>query len=420
MYVIIFCEVGKSVPVKNLDLRKDELTVLNGCVLWGNRVVIPPQGRESVINELHESHPGIVKMKSLARCYTWRPSIDKDLEMKVSACRKCQENRNFPMSKQSLHPWGFPSKPWSRLHIDYDRPIDGHMFLVVVDAFSEWLEVIQTNGCAARITISKLRNLFITYGLPDIIVSDNATAFVGKEFNDFLSRNGIRHVTGAPYHPATNGLAENAVKTFKQAYKKCDDNVEDSLQKFLFDYRVTPNVTTGIAPCELLMKRRLKTRFDLLKPNIEGHVLSKQENQAKMYRCIKKPSHYDADENVYFKNYSRIGYPNISGTVVECTGPLSCKIQSEEGTLVHRHYDQMFKQVLSATHTSSCNSNDVPRADDNTQLLNGSKGIVNGKVFENPVGNSDIAVNRESIKPSPDVELRRSSRVHKLVERLNL
>ena len=128
--------------------RKDELTVLNGCVLWGNRVFIPPQDRESVINELHESHPGIVKMKSLARCYTWWPSMDKDLEMKGSACRKCQENRNFPMSKQPLHPWEFPSKLWSRLHIDYAGPIDGHMFLVVVDAFSKWLEVIQTNGCS--------------------------------------------------------------------------------------------------------------------------------------------------------------------------------------------------------------------------------------------------------------------------------
>ena len=149
-------------------------------------------------------------------------------------------------------------------------------------------------------------------------------------------------------------------------------------------------------------------------------MLSKQENQAKMYRCIKKPSQYDVDENVYFKNYSRIGSPNISGTVVERTGPLLCKIQSEEVTLVHRHYDQMFKQVPPATHTSSRNSNDVPRADDNAQLLNGSKDIINGKVFENPVGTSDIVVNRESIKPSPGVESRHSSRVRKPAERLNL
>ena len=62
----------------------------------------------------------------------------------------------------------------------------------------------------------------------------------------------------------------------------------------------------------------------------------------------------------YFKNYSRIGSPNISGTAVERTGPLSCKIQSEEGTLVHIwHYDKMFTQVPPATHTSCCNSNDV-------------------------------------------------------------
>ena len=116
------------------------------------------------------------------------------------------------MSKYPLHPWEFPSNPWSRLHIDYAGPMDGHMFLIVIDSYSKWLEVIKTNGCTAAVTISKLRQLFSTHGLPDIIVSDNASNFVSTEFFEFLKSNGIRHVTSAPYHPATNGLAENAVK----------------------------------------------------------------------------------------------------------------------------------------------------------------------------------------------------------------
>ncbi|MEL6988112.1 MAG: transposase, partial [Bacteroidota bacterium] len=206
------------------------------------------------------------------------------MERKVSSCVNCQEYRNCAIDKQPLHPWEFPSKPWSRIHIDYAGPIEGQMYLIVVDAFSKWLDVIPTAGCTSKVTINKLRNIFSTHGLPDIIVSDNGTAFCSDEFSNFVSKNGIRHVTSAPYHPATNGLAENAVKTFKLALKKCGGNKDEVLHRFLFDYRIMPHVTTGIPPCELLMKRRLKTRFDLLKPDIEGNIVKKQESQAKNYK----------------------------------------------------------------------------------------------------------------------------------------
>ena len=65
--------------------RKEELSVLDGCVLWGARVVVPPPGREQVVQELHETHPGIAQMKGLARSYVWWPSMDADLEAKVQA-----------------------------------------------------------------------------------------------------------------------------------------------------------------------------------------------------------------------------------------------------------------------------------------------------------------------------------------------
>ena len=111
--------------------RKEELSVLDGCILWGARVIVPPPGRDRVIQELHETHPGIARMKSLARSYVWWPNTDADLEAKVRTCTECQSSR-LPPASAPLHPWEWPQKPWSRLHLDYAGPFLNRMFLVLV------------------------------------------------------------------------------------------------------------------------------------------------------------------------------------------------------------------------------------------------------------------------------------------------
>jgi transposase InsO family protein len=287
-------------------LRKDELAVLQGCVLWGSRVIIPPQGRDGVTEELHATHPGIVKMKNLARAYLWWPNMEKDLERRVNTCKECQSTRVMRNTRQPLHPWEYPDRAWSRLHIDYAGPMEGRMFLVIVDAYSKWVEVIQTSGCTSRVTVRKLVDLFTTHGLPDTIVSDNGTAFTSEEFQEFLRHNGIRHVKSAPFHPSTNGLAENAVNSFKRAVKKeTGETLETKLQRYLFMQRITPHCTTGVPPCELLMKRRLKSKFDLLRPSVEDHVRNKQEKQARQHGG--KEANIGIGDHVYLKNYSTRG-----------------------------------------------------------------------------------------------------------------
>ena len=88
----------------------------------------------------------------------------------------------------------------------------GHMLLVIIDAYSKWLEVYITDTS----TCAHLRNFeMLRFGLPELIVSDNATYFTSDEFKEFLKANGIRHAKSPPYHRATNGLAERAVQTVK-------------------------------------------------------------------------------------------------------------------------------------------------------------------------------------------------------------
>lgn len=82
------------------------------------------------------------------------------------------------------------------------------MFLVVIDAHSKWPEVAVMKSTSLDKTIEELRSIFSRFGLQQQLVSDNGPQLVSEEFKAFMEENGIQHIKSAPYHPATNGLAE--------------------------------------------------------------------------------------------------------------------------------------------------------------------------------------------------------------------
>jgi len=75
--------------------------------------------------------------------------------------------------------------------VDHAGPFQGHIFLLVVDAYSHWLEVVSVPSTSAENVIQKLHILFATHGLPDFLVSDNPSAFTSDVFQDFCAKNGI-------------------------------------------------------------------------------------------------------------------------------------------------------------------------------------------------------------------------------------
>lgn len=231
-----------------------ELSVESDCILWGYRTVIPTKLRQNVLMELHRSHLGIVKTKALSGSYVWWPKIDGNIEKIVRNCVPCQELQVSP-EKSKLIPWKPCASIWSRIHIDFAGPINGQYLFIVIDSLSKWAEVFKTKDITSTFTIGKIRELISRYGLPDTIVSDNGRQFTSDEFKSFLKLNNIRHILTAPGRPATNGQAENFVKTLKKAIfavlkTSKHSNLETIILQFLFDYRNTKHCTTGETPAK--------------------------------------------------------------------------------------------------------------------------------------------------------------------------
>lgn len=121
---------------------------------------------------------------------------------------------------------------------------------------SKWIEVFHVPSTASGTTIDKLSELWARWGLPKQVVSDNGPPFTSNEFADFLKAGGIEHIFTAPYHPSSNGAAENSVRILKNVIKKAvleKTDIKKALDTFLLYYRNTEHCSTGESPAILLL-----------------------------------------------------------------------------------------------------------------------------------------------------------------------
>ena len=154
-----------------------------------------------------------------------------------------------------------------------------------------------------------------------------------------MKRNGIKHIKVAPYHPASNGLAERTVRVFKEGFEKMGEgSIQTKLSQFVLSYRTTPHSTTGVPAAELLMKRKLHTQLDRLYPNVADRVRSKQAKQKAAHDYHAKERTLDEGQAEHVKDF-RYKKTWMPGTVVDKTGPVSDRIQLDDGSVIRRHQD---------------------------------------------------------------------------------
>ena len=291
-------------------------------------------------------------MKSLAHLHVWWPGSDKEIETIVHNCVACQSVRN-KQPPTNLHPWSWATRLWHRVHLDFAGPFLGSMFLIAVDAHSKWIEAIMMTSTTTSKTITELRKMFAAYGLPEQVISDNGPQFTSNEFDEFMKKNGIKHILTSPYHPKSNGEAERAVQTFKNSLKAREmekEELQTKLSRFLLCYRTTPTTSTGLTPSELFMKRRLRTRLDLLKPSVEERMSNYQE-VTKQYADRKaKARNFEIGEPVFVENVK--GQPKwVPATVTEKIGSVMYRVQVNNESW-RRHADQIrMREVVTTEQT---------------------------------------------------------------------
>ena len=140
---------------KDPDLSKfsgvfNELYIEKEVLYFGSRVVIPTVQHTRLLEELHYSHIGVVKMKELVRMYFWWPGITKDIEAIAASCEGCRKYKKRP-APAPLCPWPYSRRPMERVHIDYCE-YRGKMILVMVDSYSKkiWTAVMNTDTMATK------------------------------------------------------------------------------------------------------------------------------------------------------------------------------------------------------------------------------------------------------------------------------
>ncbi|XP_054283403.1 uncharacterized protein K02A2.6-like [Macrosteles quadrilineatus] len=167
-------------------------------------------------------------------------------------------------------------------------------------------------GTTANHTIEKLRHCFATFGLQNTVVTDGGPQFRSEEFDSLLKTIGVHRIFTPPYHPAFNGLAERAVQTVKDAFRKqmlhdakhnCSRSIQHCIDSFLFVYQNTPHSITGMTPSEAIFKYKPKTHLNLLKPHLASEMEVKQDSITKLANKNRgKPRNFNLGEQVLVRS----------------------------------------------------------------------------------------------------------------------
>lgn len=239
-------------------LVREQLTVIDGLLLLGNRYILPEDIRRPVLRLAHEGHPGREAFLDMLRTRVWWPGLNKDAIAFAEQCGVCWRRRSN--HDQGLQPSEVESV-WNKLAIDLVS-IEGYSCLSIIDYGSRYPEVLPLHSTITSVIIDKLMEVFARFGLPSVLVSDNGPQFIAAEMAQFLKRLNIRHIHASPRYPRSNGMVERLHRVLRERLKGLRPSIPfpRRLQQVLMDIRNSTHRMLGTTPSEALFGRVLLTR----------------------------------------------------------------------------------------------------------------------------------------------------------------
>lgn len=163
---------------------RDTLSHENGIILKGEAVLIPKSLRENMKMRLHSAHLGFDSMMRRARGTIFWPGIAAEIKQMIEKCEQCQKlkPRN---QRETLRQHSDGNGPWDKVGTDLFE-IKGRNYLLVIDYYSNFIEVDQLSTTTSKQVIEKLKKQFARLGIPRYIVSDGGPQYSSEEFKAFV------------------------------------------------------------------------------------------------------------------------------------------------------------------------------------------------------------------------------------------
>jgi len=241
--------------------HRDTLTVDQGLIFKGEKLVVPKAMRQLVKEKIHEGHLGIGKCTVRAKTYFFWPSMNKTIKDLVEKCPTCQEHRKAQPKQPNLS--RDIDAPWHTVGCDIFHYEASH-YLIVTDYFSSYPEVLLINKGPAhgtsKVMIEKMKSIFSRHGIPQMVVTDGGPQFTSYEFKEFSKSWEFEHEPSDPYFPRGNSKVERSVQTIKNLIRKAHASKTDVYASILA-YRTSP-LDCGKSPSQLLMNRVIRTRLN--------------------------------------------------------------------------------------------------------------------------------------------------------------
>lgn len=233
------------------------------------RVWIPTSLTRQTISLFHdEAHVGRSKTyKKLESRVFWN-GMAKDVGAYVRRCESCAKAKPslYPPAPNSSY---VPEGPWEVCSVDLAGPYcksskQSTVLFILLDVFSKWVTIFPLRKAKSESVINCMKEVFFTFGVPRVVISDNGSQFVSNIYLEFCRLNGITPFHQSPYHANSNpteryvGTIKGLIRASMTKTKEWDRYVKE----IAFAFNSSVSETTSFTPAYLNFGRELRTPFD--------------------------------------------------------------------------------------------------------------------------------------------------------------
>ena len=219
------------------DLRVD-----GGLLYYENRLVIPTDMRQAILNSLHSGHPGRDAMIASVD-EVWWPQIHRQIVATAKTCKNCQKaGKNLKVLKRQKQ-FGelkCTKEVNEEIALDFmgpfaNAPKQKKYILVAIDHFSAYPTLKFVKSTSFKRVEKFLRKYISDHGIPKSIRTDQATVFMGSEFKKFRKERGIKHTVCPAYDHRGNGKVERLIRTVNERLRASPEILKEKKNKLFYE-----------------------------------------------------------------------------------------------------------------------------------------------------------------------------------------